>query len=277
MAARATNDAQNASNDRSQNTPGVIPRVRALGYVRWSPRPDRGGYTKEMQLAAIERYCLGKDWELARVYEDELLTGKTMEKRKALAEMLQASRSGEFGAVVCYKVDRLARNLRGLLNMIEELGRYGVVFASTDLRYLDPRSPFGKAMLQMIGTFAELEGNLISERTRDGLATKPREVHSGNLPAGYYQHVCEKLGHRPDGCPRSGRLYLDEKGKEVFEALRMDPDVRPRELRDSLGLEYQEAYAILKNVKSGKFGTEVEATEPADVSSAPDSSPRTPG
>ena len=69
-----------------------------------------------------------------------------------------------FDAVIVYRIDRFARNLRVLLSVIDELSAYGVDFISAN-ESIDTSTPFGKAMLGIIGVFAELERNSIQERT----------------------------------------------------------------------------------------------------------------
>jgi DNA invertase Pin-like site-specific DNA recombinase len=67
------------------------------------------------------------------------------------------------------KLDRLAHSLRDLLNIVERIGKAGAGLRSLG-ETLDTTSPAGRAMMQMVGVFAEFERSIIRERTKAGLA-----------------------------------------------------------------------------------------------------------
>ncbi len=82
-----------------------------------------------------------------------------------------------------WKLDRLGRSLRDLINILDDLKQRGVTFRSLT-EAIDTHTPTGRAMWQMIGVMAELERSLISERTRAGVtAAKGRGVKFGRKPA----------------------------------------------------------------------------------------------
>jgi DNA invertase Pin-like site-specific DNA recombinase len=71
--------------------------------------------------------------------------------------------------VVMVKLDRLSRSLADLLNIVERIGKAGAGFRSLG-ENLDTTSSAGRAMMQMVGVFAEFERSIIRERTKAGLA-----------------------------------------------------------------------------------------------------------
>ena len=78
-----------------------------------------------------------------------------------------------------WKLDRLGRSVRDLINILDNLKQRGVKFRSLT-ETIDTETPTGRAMWQMIGILAELERSLISERTRAGIkAAKARGVKFG--------------------------------------------------------------------------------------------------
>ena len=78
-----------------------------------------------------------------------------------------------------WKLDRLGRSVRDLITMLDDLKHQRVKFRSLT-EAIDTETPTGRAMWQMIGVLAELERNLISERTRAGVkAAKRRGVKFG--------------------------------------------------------------------------------------------------
>lgn len=70
--------------------------------------------------------------------------------------------------LVVYKLDRIARSLRDLLNILDELTATGADFKSLS-ETIETRSPAGRVMLQMLGAFAEFGREIIRERTRAGI------------------------------------------------------------------------------------------------------------
>jgi site-specific DNA recombinase len=208
--------------------------LRAAAYLRWSTREQgEGGYTEETQLEAIDRFCTSRGWDLAKIYEDAGVSGGSREKRVQLATLMNDAKSGTFDVVVCYKIDRMARNLLDLLEIIDELGKAGIGFASTDLPDIDPKNPFGRAMLQMIGAFAELERSLISARTVDAMAEAGSQgVHLGRIPTGFI------IGPQ-------GKLEPDEIGKKAMLLVRENPKIRPGDAAEQLGLDYYQARRLI--------------------------------
>jgi hypothetical protein len=76
-----------------------------------------------------------------------------------------------FDVLLVYRVDRLARSIRGLAQIIDELDQAGVIFRSATEPF-DTGTPAGRMMVQMLGVFAEFERALIVERITAGLERK---------------------------------------------------------------------------------------------------------
>ena len=124
----------------------------------------------------FDRQDLGADIE--RVFEEKE-SGGTAE-RKALQEMIAFARSGD--EVIVYSIDRLARNLRDLQQIIEELNNkeVTVTFLSERLSFnADSSDAFAKLQLQMLGAFSEYERNIIRKRQAEGIEkAKSKGVYS---------------------------------------------------------------------------------------------------
>jgi DNA invertase Pin-like site-specific DNA recombinase len=97
-----------------------------------------------------------------------------------LQELRAHLRSGD--VVVVTKLDRLSRNLRDLLFLLEEIEAAGVGFECIDDK-VETTSPAGRLMVQMIGAFAEFERALIRSRTSDGLKRAREEGRVGGRPS----------------------------------------------------------------------------------------------
>ena len=113
-----------------------------------------------------------------RIFTDKA-TGANV-KRPELIKCLKALKEGDTLAV--WKLDRLGRSLRDLINLLDELKSRGVAFQSVT-EAVDTTTPTGRAMWQMVGILAELERSLIQERTKAGRAAAiARGVKMGRKP-----------------------------------------------------------------------------------------------
>lgn len=118
-------------------------------------------------------------------YEDEGFSGKNTQ-RPQFKQMLSDIRSTHFDYLVCYKLDRLGRNLADLALLIEELNKLNIAFVSIKERF-DTSTPMGKAMLYMSGVLAQMEREQIAERVRDNMLMLARSGRwlGGNTPLGF--------------------------------------------------------------------------------------------
>ncbi|NSY33366.1 recombinase family protein [Pseudoalteromonas sp. JC28] len=109
----------------------------------------------------------------------EKVSGKDT-NRPELQMLLGQLRKGD--TVIVTKIDRIARNLKDLLILVDELSEQGVNFKATD-QDVDTSSSNGKMFLTMLGVFAEFERNLIRERQREGIANaKKQGKYTGRKP-----------------------------------------------------------------------------------------------
>lgn len=127
------------------------------------------------------------DRQLQDVELDTIFTEKVSGKdtnRPELARCMAHLRSGDVLHV--HSIDRLARNLADLQNLIDDLTKRGVtvVFHKENLTFTgDSSNPMNKLMLQMLGAFSEFERSLIKERQREGIqAAKARGQKLGAKP-----------------------------------------------------------------------------------------------
>jgi DNA invertase Pin-like site-specific DNA recombinase len=91
------------------------------------------------------------------------------DRRPALDEMLKAAKRRKFDVVVCWRLDRLGRNLRHLVTVIEELQALGVSFVSLN-EGIDLGTPAGRLQLHILAALSEFERARIQERVKAGLA-----------------------------------------------------------------------------------------------------------
>ena len=158
---------------------------KIIGYIRVSTEEQTKGFGLDVQREKVETYCSLYNLGNVEIIEDDT-TGKTL-NRPGLQKVLEEVRTGNVSKVVVFKADRLTRKLRDLLAIIEdEFEPLEVAFVSVSEQF-DTSTPTGKAFLQMLGTFAELERNTIVYRTTSGRIEKARQGGNagGATPLGY--------------------------------------------------------------------------------------------
>ncbi|MBP1807456.1 recombinase family protein [Rubellimicrobium aerolatum] len=112
-----------------------------------------------------------------QVIRAEKRTGTSREGRTELELLLQFLRPGD--TLVVTRIDRLARSLKDLQDLVHELRAKGVSLRATE-QPVDTSTAAGKAFLDMLGVFAEFETNLRRERQMEGIAAaKARGVYTG--------------------------------------------------------------------------------------------------
>lgn len=134
----------------------------------------------ENQLIHLRELAKARGFTIIREFVDHGISG-AKDKRPALDELVQLARNGKFSLVLTASIDRLARDTRHLLNLIDELSHYGVAIIS-QREGLDFSTPIGKATLTIIGAIAALERELIRERIKNSLAAKKLAGERSGIP-----------------------------------------------------------------------------------------------
>ncbi len=141
---------------------------RAAIYARVSTLDQE----PENQLAELRQYVEARGWT-AREYVDKGVSG-AKERRPALDELLGDARRRRFDVVVCWRLDRLGRNLKHLVTLLDELQALGVAFVSLG-EGIDCTTPAGRLQLHILAALAEFERARIAERVAAGMARARRE------------------------------------------------------------------------------------------------------
>lgn len=159
----------------------------AAVYLRVSTdeQTERGTILTQREFAL--RYCELHGIRIHEQYADEGVSGTVpLGDRPEGARLLADARAGKFGMVLLYRLDRLGRNPRHILNAVEELTNDGVVVRSMTESF-DTETPAGKLMLGTLASFAGFERDSIVERSVAGTNRLAREgVWVGGIaPFGY--------------------------------------------------------------------------------------------
>jgi len=127
------------------------------------------------------------------IYEDEGFSGKDT-RRPEFQKMMEDMKDRHYDYLVCYKLDRLGRNIADLALLIEELNKSETNFISIKEKF-DTSTPIGKAMLYFSGVLAQMEREQIAERVRDNMVMLARDGKwlGGNTPLGFAVTKEEKV------------------------------------------------------------------------------------
>lgn len=184
--------------------------VKTAQYLRVSTDKQADeGYGLAAQRSELDAYCEAQGWHVEpdHVYIDAGLSGKT-DERPAFQAMMAAAQAGQIGRIVTLKLDRIARNLKNLLQTVDTLKGFGCTLIVKKEAF-DTGTPQGLFVFQMLGAVAELERSMIGERVQSGRVAKASE-------GGYLGSRCP-LGYRY----LNGEFLITERAQVVKEIFSM--------------------------------------------------------
>jgi DNA invertase Pin-like site-specific DNA recombinase len=138
-----------------------------IGYARVSTIDQN----LDLQIDALKKFGCEK------IYEEKI-TG-TKKDRPMLAEMMTIIRPKD--KIVIYKLDRISRSTKHLIDLSEFFEKKGVEFVSIQ-DSIDTSTPMGRFFFRILASIAELERDIISDRTKDGLASARARGRFGGRP-----------------------------------------------------------------------------------------------
>ena len=193
--------------------------MRIAIYVRKSKWTGRGESIENQILMCreyIEKFIKDSREAQILVYSDEGFSGKDT-NRPGFQKMLEDMKQGPFQYLVCYRLDRLGRNLADLALLIEKLNREHTEFVSIK-EHFDTSTPMGKAMVYFSGVLAQMEREQIGERVRDNMYLLARSGRwlGGSTPLGF--HVREKL-YGEEKIRKAFYLETEEKEAEILRLI----------------------------------------------------------
>lgn len=139
-------------------------------YSRKSCITDKGESTQN-QIDMCKQYiynhiCPSKQCKLT-IYKDEGFSAKSID-RPEFKKMISDSETGIFSHIVCYKLDRISRNVGDFAKLIEKFDKLDISFICIKEQF-DTSVPMGRAMMYMASVFAQLERETIAERVKDNM------------------------------------------------------------------------------------------------------------
>lgn len=179
---------------------------RVVGYIRVSTEEQaQDGASLKMQADSIRAFAKSQGWELCKIYEDRGYSATNIQ-RPALQEFFEDIKESDYTSLLVYKIDRLTRRLKHLIDFVELLEKQGLAFTSVTESF-NTHTANGRLVLNLLGTVAQWERDTIAERTRDTLKNIAQGgKHIGRPPVGF------KAG-------KNG-LTVDDEGLKTYKLIR---------------------------------------------------------
>jgi DNA invertase Pin-like site-specific DNA recombinase len=152
--------------------------MRVAAYLRCSTDSQE----LDVQRDELQRAAEARGWQIAEWYEDRAQSG-AKESRPALDALRADARRRRFDVVLVQRLDRLARSVRQLVELAQELEGAGVDLCAAR-QAIDTTTPGGKLTFHVLAAVAEFERDLIRERVRAGVARAMRQPRPGKRRPG---------------------------------------------------------------------------------------------
>ena len=125
--------------------------------------------TTENQRLELESYCDRMNYEIVKIYEDEVSGAKSREKRPAYNELCQDAFLKKFDAIIGWDVSRFGRSMKEFVSFLSDMDDKGIGVIAVK-NGLDTVSSSGRMMMKLIGVLEEWNREMLIERTNAGLA-----------------------------------------------------------------------------------------------------------
>lgn len=189
-------------------------------YIRVSTEDQaREGFSLGEQEEKLRQLCKYKDFEIYKVYKDAGISAKDMEHRPQFQKMLEDMKAGKINYIVAYKLDRVTRSVRDLETLISTLEQYHC-YLICDRDDVNTSTANGRFFVRMLTVLSQLEIEIVSERTKFGMAGAIKAGHiPGSCPLGYYRDkdkVCRVDYSTKDIVIRIFNMYLEGKSYQTI-------------------------------------------------------------
>ena len=178
-------------------------KIRVALYCRVSTEEQRQGQTIESQVKELEHFAASQSWVIVGTYKDEGWTGSIL-ARPELDRLRDDASNARFDSVLVNDVDRLARDVAHVRVLKRDFERKGVKLIFRKIP--GEESPTQNLLVNVLGSFAEFERELIADRTRRGKRYKVevRKQYVGAIAPYGLRYIRKKIG-----ADEGGQLQLE--------------------------------------------------------------------
>ncbi len=230
-------------------------KIRIVIYSRKSKFSEKGesiGNQIDLCKEYIELHYPKEKYDVEIVvYEDEGYSGGTLE-RPQFQEFLIEEKRNPFDILICYRLDRISRNIADFSNLMNEITKLGTNFVSIKEQF-DTKTPMGRAMMYIASVFAQLEREVIAERIRDNMLelAKTGRWLGGDTPTGYKAERYELVSI----CEKSENNILENKKRKACKLVPIKEEIDLVTIIVQKYLELKalcklEMYLKINNIKS---------------------------
>ncbi len=164
----------------------MVDKTTVALYIRVSTTEQaENGHSMDAQCDILRKYAKQAGYNYYRIYRDAGFSGKDLD-RPALQQMLWDAYNRKFAEVFVWRIDRLTRNTRDLLELVDYFKACEILIRSASEPFFDTATPSGECMLTVMGSFSQMERKVLVERIRMGMQKRREEGKwSGTPPYGY--------------------------------------------------------------------------------------------
>lgn len=173
------------------------------------------GYSIDEQLRLLHEWCERQGYVVYKEYADRGISGKNINGRPALKQLINDAKQKEFDIVLVWKMNRLARDILDLLNVVKIFEQKDIAFRSYSEQY-ETETPSGKLQFHMMAAIAEFERANIAENVKMGMLARAREGSwNGGQVLGY--DVVEMQSENKKR--KSTKLVINEKEAQTVRRI----------------------------------------------------------
>lgn len=141
-------------------------------YIRVSTLDQaREGYSLDAQERTLRKWCMDHDSDVVELYADKGISGKDIDHRPSMKQLLSDVKSNRFDTVLFWALSRFTRSVLDLYDVMSLLQKNNIDMISYTESF-DTSSPMGRAMIGIVGIFAQLERELTAERVSAAMAER---------------------------------------------------------------------------------------------------------
>ena len=200
-------------NNGNKNRNGEKKRYAIYKRVSTTEQAEKG-YSLEEQERTLREAVESIDGEVSEVYEDAGISGKNITGRPGIQRLLQDVKDGKIDVVICWKYNRIARNMLDLLEVAKFLESYNVGLRSLSEPF-QTETKEGRFLFNMMAAVGEFERGTISENVKMGMLARARTGKwNGGIVLGY---DVVKTGIEEKG--QSSRLEVNQEEANIVKTI----------------------------------------------------------
>lgn len=144
-------------------------------YIRVSTLDQvREGYSLEAQENTLRKWCAEHKYQIYDLYADRGISGKDIDHRPDMKRLMKDAESGCFDTVIFWALSRFTRSVQDLYDTLSKFNKWNISMISYTESF-DTSSPMGRAMIGIVGVFAQLERELTGERVSAAMLARAQK------------------------------------------------------------------------------------------------------